>query len=315
VVAQGKTENLSRAEHEIPFDPESILRRISADGRSRLSSLSAYRGVDEGSLLKQLSLHLPRLTFEENSSEVCVLREAERLAVRLANLRYEYLSLVPEGLGDNLPVRDFAVEPIADEHARPILERFHYLLSYRPNSLHFGLRRRGSSPWPVAMLSLSQFDLMNMLEALPADPDADSFMVVSRIYAFKQAPLNSISFLLARIREKLSVDSPHVRFLVTYLNPNVGFSGASYKADNWTLYGEESDTRYVYVDLDYRTDRWLVDTFGTADLRVLRTGLRERVSTSLFPLLPLKVYVRSTTNEIIPTADRFFDRWSPPGKR
>jgi hypothetical protein len=316
VVVPGQTDGYSEPRHEISFDPDSILSRIDADSKSRIRSIAAaYRGVDEGSLLKQLSIHLPRLTFEENNSAACVMREAERLADRLASLRREYLDSVPEGSRDKLGINDLVVEPIEDDQARPILERFHYLLSHRQHSLHFGLRKPGSSSWPVAVVSLSGFDLSNLQSSLPAGSGSSSLMVVSRVYAFNPAPPNSISFLLARVRQWLAINRPAVGFLVTYLNPNVGFSGSSYRADNWTRYGEESDTRYIYLDSDYKTDRWLADSIGTSDLAELRKRLGNRVSASLFRLRALEIYVRSAENRRIPDSIHTFHRWSPTGEQ
>ncbi len=43
--------------------------------------------------------------------------------------------------------------------------------------------------------------------------------------------------------------------LVTYINPNLAFSGASFRAANWVPLGRETGTRYAYWDRRYITDR------------------------------------------------------------
>ena len=294
----------------IDFDAESIVRRIGVEGTRLDSICAASPRVERDSLLKQLSLHLPRMPLHENMDTSCVLREAERLAVRLADLRRDYSEVASQR--PQCHVRDLQFASIEETIAKPILERFHYLLSHRPNSLHFGLLHPDSRSWPLAMVSLSAFDLRNMENgsaAIPMNPV--STVVVSRVYAVQSAPSNSISYLLGRLRRWLIVNRPEVTTLLTYLNPNIGFSGSSYEADNWTLYGEERDTRYVYVDLDYKTDRYLAERFGTFNVEELRIRLGHRVSTSLFPLQPLRVYARRTSNEVIDKGTRSFDRWAP----
>lgn len=294
----------------IAFDVDSIVRRIRVE-EIRLDAIcAAHPGVDRDSLLKQLSLHLPRMPLHENLDMGCILRETERLAVRLATLRRDYLQI--ESQRPECHVRDLQFGPIGETIARPILERFHYLLSHRLNSIHFGLFHPDAGSWPLAMASLSAFDLRNMENASAAMPlNPVSTIVISRVYAVQSAPSNSISYLLGRLRRWLIDNRPEVTLLLTYLNPNVGFSGSSYEADNWTLYGEEHDTRYVYVDLDYKTDRYLAEKFGTANVEELRVRLGDRVSASLFPLQPLRVYARRTSNVPIDHAHRSFSRWTP----
>jgi hypothetical protein len=292
------------------FDPKSIVLRIGVD-ETRLDSICAANpGVERDSLLKQLSLHLPRMPLHDTLDVRCVLREAERLAVRLAILQRDYSQVASQR--PQCHVRDLQFASIEEAIAKPLLERFHYLLSHRRNSLHFGLLHPDAGPWPLAMVSLSAFDLRNMNNgsaAIPLNPV--STIVISRVYAVQSAPANSISYLFGRLRRWLIDNQPEVTTLLTYLNPNIGFSGSSYEADNWTLYGEERDTRYVYVDLDYKTDRYLAEKFGTANVEELRVRLGHRVSTSLFPLQPLRVYARRTSNEPIDQGTRSFSRWIP----
>jgi hypothetical protein len=47
------------------------------------------------------------------------------------------------------------------------------------------------------------------------------------------------------------------KMLFTYVNPNLGFTGVSYRASNWSLAGTEDNVVYHYINQDYVTDREL----------------------------------------------------------
>ena len=106
--------------------------------------------------------------------------------------------------------------------------------------------------------------------------------MVSRVFAFDWAPRNVISFLLARTEESEAMNR-NVKMLLTYLNPNMGFNGASYKAANWMEVGLETGTRYAYLRGDYITDRRLSS---------LPLWERHLVQFSQMRLLPLQVLGR-----------------------
>ena len=116
---------------------------------------------------------------------------------------------------------------------------------------------------------------------------------------------------MSRVRELLRRIEPHVSLLLTYLNPNVGFTGASYKADNWVLFGQENDTRYLYLDGDYKTDRFFWEGFGSSNFEVLTRILGERVTRSRYSLAPLQVFARPVSPVAICPSRRIFEHWSP----
>jgi len=116
---------------------------------------------------------------------------------------------------------------------------------------------------------------------------------------------------MSRVRALLRRIEPHVSLLLTYLNPNVGFTGASYKADNWVLFGEENDTRYLYLDGDYKTDRFFWERFGSSNFEVLTRMLGERVTRSSYSLAPLQVFARPVSPIAICPSRRIFEHWSP----
>jgi hypothetical protein len=115
-------------------------------------------------------------------------------------------------------------------------------------------------------------------------------LVLSRVFAFDWAPHNAITYLLRRALVVAQDEHPSVRLVVTYVNPNLGFSAASYRAGNWTLFAREHGTRYAYLDGEYVTDRRLAATFGTSDPDQMRNRLGHRFAVSRMPLAPLDLY-------------------------
>ena len=297
----------------ISFSPTAILKRLGQDGERLLFSLcDDTPALDRSSLLQQLSMHLPRLEPSEVNDSECIYREAGRLAERLIILRTPYMDYIPRPLAASNSPQSLYFEVISEEVARPILERFHYILSYRGGSLHFGLKLRPDDYWPIVIASLSPFDLTNIKPFLHTDDRLPATTIVlSRMYAFAGAPRNVITFLLSKVRSWLTGNLSTVDLLLTYVNPNVGFTGSSYKADNWIVIGEECGTRYLYLDENYRTDRYFHQYFGTCDERLLTASLGSRVALSKYYLEPLKVYVRQVSGDSIDVVRHTFDRWSP----
>jgi hypothetical protein len=282
------------------FDPSSVENQLGADGvRALAETASDYSAADYGSLLQQLSLHLPRFAAEVELGRDTILSEARRLARRLEGLRAPCRDLVPARPAAAVPLRALRFEALSDEIARPVLERFHYLLSFRPSSFHFGLKLRARDPWPVALVTLSPFDLGNARAGLKRCAVLpEEVRVVSRVFAFPAAPPNAISFLLARVRRAAAAAGPRVRALLTYVNPNLGFTGASYKADNWALFGTEGGTRYLYYRDNYVTDREALRRFGATFEDDLAAARAAGLTCSQRVLLPLLLYVRGVSSNI-----------------
>jgi hypothetical protein len=78
--------------------------------------------------------------------------------------------------------------------------------------------------------------------------------------------------------------------VLTYLDRNLGFSGASYLATNWALLGSEAKGRYVFIDGTPVTNRELIQRFGTARFDDLAARLGDRVARTTCPLLPLSLF-------------------------
>lgn len=173
------------------------------------------------------------------------------------------------------------------DEAREVMERFHYLRSPRLDGRNYGM----VSPEGrlVALCVSSPLDVNSLAELLHREQRvASSARVVSRVFAFEGAPSNTISYLLsraARAERRLGITD-----WVTYVNPNMGFTGTSYLASGWQRFGEEPGTTYRYLDDRYITDRQLAARFGSQDDNGYRRLLGERFAKSTIPLAPLKVF-------------------------
>src|SRR5207245_11774724 len=130
----------------------------------------------------------------------------------------------------------------------------------------------------VALAAFSPFDLSHVSGLLPTTEAR--VMVLSRVFVFDWAPRNCVSYLLAKARSWIEEEVPSTAMLLTYVNPNVGFTGASYRASGWVSFAEEEPTVYAYVDGLYTTERALVQRFGTSQPAELSALLGARFETS-----------------------------------
>jgi hypothetical protein len=225
----------------------------------------------------QALLHLPRIAFADGTvDERDASAEIERLRVR-RRAELEPLSGLEAPPRSVLDLEELDVAPVDVAVAEPILAHFHYLRSFRPDSRSICALYENRV---AALCSVSPLDVSAIAERLPIKSE-DEAAVVSRVFAFDWAPRNVVSYLLARAPSELALSA---RVLVTYLDPNMGFTGASYRASNWRRLGVETGTRYAYLDEDYVTDRRVA---------LLSAEQRRRVEYSRMPLRPLEIYGRS----------------------
>jgi hypothetical protein len=230
----------------------------------------------------QALLQLPRLADRRGFVPSAMV---DSLLSELAeDLPYATEWLVPDAGASPRSLRFHRVDP---KTADDVMERFHYLRSPRKDGRSYGLSTGGGHL--VALCVSSPLDVKGLRGLLSSRGRPTEFArVMSRVFAFEGAPHNSISYMLSRAgREERGFG---VTDLVTYVNPNMGFTGSSYRASGWDLLGTEPGTMYRYVDGRYTTDRELVPRFGRHDDEEYGRLLGRRFAVSVMPLEPLLVF-------------------------
>jgi hypothetical protein len=179
------------------------------------------------------------------------------------------------------------------DEVREVMERFHYLRSARLDGRVYGLSsERGRL---VAFCASSPLDVDRLGDLLRHEHRVTATArVLSRVFAFDGAPSNTISYLLSRAgRSERRLGTTD---WVTYVNPNMGFTGVSYLASGWHLLGDEPGTTYRYLDNRYTTDRELAVRFGPHDDDTYSRLLSDRFAKSKMPLAPLRVFSQHLSN-------------------
>lgn len=261
--------------------------RMLSDDRARrsISAQAAKLDLPRRDFQAIALLHLPLLYEAEHSPSadqiqalVAGLGATEALAVA----PFRSWLAGPQLSEHDLPDLQFA--PLSAGDAQVVFSRFHYLRSVRSDaenwSLFYGKRI-------VAAASISPCDL-NHLGPIPGTGRADEAAVLSRVYAFPGAPKNTLSYFFAKLSKV--AQRAGLKVLLTYVNPNLGFTGVSYRSANWSLFAEENGTRYQYLDGQYVTDRRLKALYGTSDPRTLHRRLGPRVVSVCEGLDPLLVF-------------------------
>jgi hypothetical protein len=264
---------------------ESLTCRVSPDDVTLLKHVEAIaRAVDRPirPVHLQALLQLPRIAGCAGVVSTSILGPSLREIAQELPHREEWL--VPDGVDSPHSLR---FGPVDAGVASEITHRFHYLRSGRADGRAYGLFARASRP--VALCVVSPLDVPHLGSLLVLARRSSKFArVVSRVFVFEGAPRNSISYLLAQVGREEKHNG--ITDLVTYVNPNMGFSGSSYKASGWRLLGDEPGTAYRYLDGRYITGRKLEDAFGRRDDEGYRQLLGVRFDVSCMPLQPLLVF-------------------------
>jgi hypothetical protein len=242
---------------------------------------SRARQVSERDIAKQLLLHLPRFAPDQLVVQNLISREAARLANKLETLRSGFSTWAEHPRLEHLDKSELVAQECSDNVADDVYTRFHYIGTLREAIVHLGVYVRDVPNTPMALASLSEMDITALDKYFPSSAARKTALVVSRVFAFDWAPRNSISFLLGRLAQWVLKYRPEVRVLLTHLNPNLGFNGASYLAANWSPF-TEVPARYLYFGDDYITYR----SFAVMPARVKAT-VRASVC-KLEPLLVLR---------------------------
>jgi hypothetical protein len=256
---------------------------------------AAISRIDEKSipepLLRQVLLHFHRFDSSELSDSRVLESEVKRIVKKLA----AKIEQVPPALRTptEIDLQETHLGTVDPKTAELVHHTYHYLGSPRESGVHLGLYsgKISGEPKLITLVTLSDFDLPHMVDALPAGIGRDQVMVLARLFSFSWCPRNAMSHTLGLTFSWIRKHRPNVRILLTYLDPNLGFRGTIYRATNWFLFGREHKKRYLYLDGEYVTDRAMIRKYGTADLQKLRALLGSRIEKSREPLRPLEVYV------------------------
>lgn len=275
------TTRRAAAVSSIATSPRRLIEVAPGGAVAALSRAHASDEFTPRALEIEALLHLPRLAGADGALE------ADRADEEVARLgrRLRLLYAPARGLARapalTPTLADIRLDVVEETTAASVARHLHYLHSPRSDSLHFGSYT--SEGRLVALVSLSVLDLATVASTLPLQIEAEEALVVSRVFAFDWAPRNTISHLLGQVERRLREARPEIRLLLTYVNPNLGFDGASYRAANWSLFAHEVGTRYGYLDGDYVTDR---------EIERLPELDQGRVVYSVMPLAPLRIFAR-----------------------
>jgi hypothetical protein len=257
-----------------------------------IKSAAESISITERDLELQVLLYLPRLMNNSRSpypDAVVFADEVTRLIALIRNRVNPYASWRDAPQTPLTNPRETQFVEVQEDEARIIHERFHYLSSFRPNSFSFGLRTLNDNRL-ASLVTLSPFDLEHVVHKLPDGVNEANVLVVSRVFCFDWVPLNTVSYMMGHMYKQVRLLRPEVKMLLTYINPNLAFTGSSLKASNWVLFGYEVGTRYAYIDEKYITDRELLRYYGTSNPSMLKMQLRDRFEVSRVELDPLQLY-------------------------
>jgi hypothetical protein len=214
-------------------------------------------------------LHLPRVaTAGGRVSKIQIERELSRSARLLRRDAAAVLQLVPDR---KFALRELTfIENFDTVTAGKLFSSLHYLRSARSGSQNFALLDPVEGR-PATLCSMSPFEwkrVGNQIYSQFGIPQ-EAVRDISRVYSCNVAPPNAISFLLARVRDSLSCRGRNIELLVTVVDPNMGFTGSSYRAANWQRWLTIEPRPYLYCDRRYISPRQLKQRFGTTNLAEL----------------------------------------------
>jgi hypothetical protein len=226
---------------------------------------AASHGVEPRALTVRTLLHLPRVAGHSGWLTRRQLdTELGNCAVGLRADHAGVLDLIPT---DRYALQDLRFVSYDARNAARIFGHLHYLRSARSGSRNYAL----VDPLhglPVTLCSVSPLEWSVVGRQLRSQFDlpAERVWDVSRVYSFDVAPSNAISFLLAKARTAIRQSDPAVELLTTAVDPNLGFTGSSYRAANWQRWMTIRPRPYLYLDGRYISPRRLRENYGTANL-------------------------------------------------
>ena len=246
-------------------------------------------GVEPRALAVRTLLHLPRLA--SHGGWLTKSQVQRELTIQAKRLRGDV-----EGARRHVPVTRFLLSELLFEQtdtsrAAPVLNALHYLRSARPGSLYFAMVDP-IERLPVCLCSVSPLEwkcVARQIRSMSRIPQ-EKVWDVSRVYSVNDSPRNVISTLLSRVRSYFKHNMPEVDLLVTAVDPNLGFTGASYRAANWQQWMTVKARPYLYENCRYVSPRQLRERYGTANLTMLQNRYPTRFQMSRAALLDSMIY-------------------------
>jgi hypothetical protein len=264
--------------------------------RSLVGEVAVKLSVEPRALAVRALLHLPRVAYDKGwVTRWHVQRE---LLVSAERLRSDARTARTHLPSDQSALRELFFEEIDASRALPLLTSLHYLRSVRPGSLYFALvdpvRRR-----PVSLCSVSPLEWRCVADQVCRQFGISRERVwdVSRVYSIDSAPRNAISSLLSRVRTYLRRNVSAADLLITAVDPNLGFTGCSYRAANWQQWMTVRARPYLYDYGRYISLRQLREGFGTSSLLELEAKYPRRFEQSRVRLLDTMIFCSNVNGE------------------
>ena len=262
-------------------------------------------GVQPHALSVRVLLHLPRVASQEGW---VTRQEAQReLRISAQGLQDDIRAVSSQVSSEEFKLRDLVFEEIEASRALPFLQSLHYLRSTRQGSLYFALVDP-IDRLPITVCSLSPLEWRRVANQISKQFDISPRRVweISRVYSVDAAPRNAISSLLSKVRKHMRRSGDSTDLLVTAVDPNLGFTGASYRAANWQHWMSVRARPYIYENGRYITPRQLRERFGTSNLVELQVKYPGRFQQSRARLLDTMIFCGSIKGEtrVVPAPER-----------
>jgi hypothetical protein len=273
--------------------------------RTLVAKTASSIGVEPRALAVSVLLQLPRVASHDGwIAGWQVQHEVRTSALRLRSDTQAVRIHLPM---ETFELHDLIFEQIPSSRAIPMLTSLHYLRSARPDSLYFALVDPIRS-LPVSLCSVSPLAWKRLANRISAQFAIRIGQVweVSRMYSVNGSPQNAISSLLSKVRTYLRRNVPSVDLLVTTVDPNLGFTGCSYRAANWQEWITVKARPYFYEDCQYVSPRQLRERYGTSSLIELRAQHPGRFEQSRAKLLDSMIFCVSVNGEtkVVPAPER-----------
>ena len=269
------------------------------------SEVAREVGVEPRALAVRALLHLPRVALYKGW--VTRWQAQKELRISAERLRRDAWAARTHLPAEKFSLHELAFELIEPSRAVPILTSLHYLQSVRPHSVYFALVDP-IKRLPVSLCSVSPLEwkcvrgqIWTQFAIRP-----EQAWDVARVYSADTAPANAISSLLSRVRTYFRRNMPSAELLVTAVDPNLGFTGCSYRAANWQHWMTVKARPYLYENSRYVTPRQLRERYGTSSLVDLRAKYPGRFQSSRVRLLDSMIYCCSVNGEtmVVPAQER-----------